>query len=71
MLVLTRKVGESIIIGGLIGVQVLRLDKGAVRLGITAPSRVPIVRGELRDLGDDRESVNPSVPLLNDPGYSI
>lgn len=47
MLVLTRKRGESVQIGGEIQVQVLSVQGNRVRLGITAPSEVGVRRGEL------------------------
>jgi carbon storage regulator CsrA len=47
MLVLTRKYQEKIRIGDNITITVLRTKGKAVRLGIEAPSDVPVVRGEL------------------------
>ena len=47
MLVLTRKVGEKVIIGDNIVVAVLEIDRGQIRLGIQAPRDVPIRRSEL------------------------
>jgi carbon storage regulator CsrA len=47
MLVLTRKYQEKIRIGDNITITVLRTKGKAVRLGIEAPSNVPVVRGEL------------------------
>ena len=47
MLVLTRKYQEKIRIGQNITITVLRMKGKAVRLGIEAPSDVPVVRGEL------------------------
>jgi carbon storage regulator len=47
VLVLSRKVGESIVIGSDIVVQVLRIRGGEARLGISAPDAVPIRRAEL------------------------
>ena len=47
MLVLTRKYQEKIRIGENITITVLRMKGKAVRLGIEAPSSVPVVRGEL------------------------
>ena len=44
MLVLTRRSGESILIGGEIRVRVLRTSGSRVRIGIEAPSDVRIVR---------------------------
>jgi carbon storage regulator len=47
MLVLTRKYQEKIRIGDNITITVLRTKGKAVRLGIEAPSEVPVIRGEL------------------------
>ena len=49
MLVLTRKLGESIIIGGNIKITIVAVDGGAVRLGIEAPATVAVYRQELYD----------------------
>jgi len=51
MLVLTRKYQEKIRIGENITITVLRMKGKAVRLGIEAPSNVPVVRGELSFMG--------------------
>ncbi len=47
MLILTRRVGETVIIGGGITVTVLDIKGGQVRLGVMAPKEVPVHRGEL------------------------
>jgi len=47
MLVLSRKVGESIIIGDNIQVMVLKVENGVVKIGIMAPSDVRIYREEV------------------------
>lgn len=47
MLVLTRKLGESIVIDGRITVKVVRVEGDTVKVGITAPADVPIHREEL------------------------
>ena len=49
MLVLSRKESESIVLGDDIIIKVIGVDKGVVRLGIEAPSSVPIMRSELLD----------------------
>jgi carbon storage regulator len=49
MLVLTRKPGQSIMIGDGIEVQVLSVAGEKVRLGITAPREVSIFRNEVYD----------------------
>jgi carbon storage regulator len=48
MLVLSRKVGEKILIGDNIAVTVVRVAQGVVRLGVEAPKEMPIVREEIR-----------------------
>lgn len=47
MLVLSRKVGERILIGENIAITVVRVSGGGVRLGIEAPNDLPVVREEL------------------------
>lgn len=47
MLVLRRKVGESIILDGVICVSVLAVEGERVKIGISAPAEVTIVREEL------------------------
>lgn len=47
MLVLSRKVGESLVIGGNIRVVVHRVAGNRVTIGIEAPNDVRIIRGEL------------------------
>ena len=49
MLVLSRKVGQRILIGERISITVVRVAGGGVRLGIEAPAELPVVREELRD----------------------
>jgi carbon storage regulator len=49
MLVLTRKTGQSIMIGDGVEVQVLSVAGEKVRLGITAPRDVSIFRNEVYD----------------------
>lgn len=47
MLILQRKAGESILIGEDISISILSVKKGQVRLAISAPVEVPILRSEL------------------------
>lgn len=53
MLVLTRKIEESLILGGEIRVTVLGVNGDKVRLGIDAPQTVKILRGETVDQTKD------------------
>ena len=47
MLVLARKVGESIVIGDNITIKVVALENGIVKFGIDAPREISIIRSEL------------------------
>ncbi|MBE3573707.1 MAG: carbon storage regulator CsrA [Moorella humiferrea] len=47
MLVLTRRVNETIVIDGKIKVTVVAIEDDKIRIGIDAPPEVPIVREEL------------------------
>jgi carbon storage regulator len=47
MLILQRKAGESLVIGGDITVTVVSVEGGRVRLAISAPKDTPILRSEL------------------------
>jgi carbon storage regulator len=59
MLVLSRKPGEELVIGDNIRLTVVAIRGGQVRLGITAPLTMPIVRQELCRNG-------PHVPAANE-----
>jgi len=64
MLVLTRKLNESLVIDGGIVVTVVSVENGRVRLGITAPRDVSVRRSELAPLDApaqrERELVAPA-----------
>jgi len=49
MLVLTRKIGERIVIGDAITLTVVDVKGDSVRLSIEAPKDIRILRGELLD----------------------
>ena len=68
MLVLTRKVGEKILIGDQITVTVISITGNRVRLGIEAPSEIGIRRSEVEvevppgtqiELSDDSSEPGP------------
>lgn len=48
MLMITRRVGEQIMVGNDIRITVVAIQKGRMRLGVTAPTSVPVMRQELR-----------------------
>jgi carbon storage regulator len=47
MLILSRKLNESIVIDGRITVKVMRIDGDVIKLGIAAPADVPVHRQEV------------------------
>lgn len=49
MLVLSRKVGEKIIIGDSIAITVVSVQGDHVRIGIDAPKDIPVHRKEVHD----------------------
>src|SRR5260370_41215574 len=59
MLVLSRKVGESILISETIRVTVVQANNGRIRLGVVAPREVVVLREELT------RSCLPSSPSKN------
>jgi carbon storage regulator len=64
VLVLSRKVGERILIGNNITLVVKRVAGQRVTLGIEAPNSVHVVRGELKPFVDRNEETNPDAMLL-------
>jgi len=48
LLILTRRINESIIIGDDITITVLNINGAHVRLGIVAPKSLPVDRQEIR-----------------------
>ncbi|MDR3633667.1 MAG: carbon storage regulator CsrA [Isosphaeraceae bacterium] len=47
MLVLSRKLGEKIVIGDKIVVTVVKIDRNQIRIGIEAPQEVSVYREEI------------------------
>ena len=47
MLILSRKLGESLVIDGNIRVTVIRVEGEVVKIGIEAPASVPVHRQEV------------------------
>jgi carbon storage regulator len=49
MLLLSRKVGDKLVIDGNITLEVVKIQGNRISLGIVAPSNLKILRGELAD----------------------
>ncbi|GFZ30986.1 carbon storage regulator [Clostridium zeae] len=57
MLVLTRKKGQSLLIGDDIEISVIKLDDGSVKLAIRAPKELSILRKELvKEIEDENKN---------------
>ena len=67
MLVLTRKPGQSIMIGDRVEVQVLSVAGEKVRLGITAPRDVSIFRNEVYDRIEHEAPATPTTRARTPP----
>jgi carbon storage regulator len=63
MLVLSRKIGESIIINDTIRVTVLAVRANQIRLGFSAPPAVSIIREELLQVTAPVLTSAPSAPV--------
>jgi carbon storage regulator len=59
MLVLRRKAGEAIVLNGTITIHVLAVEGERVKLGISAPPEVVIVRSELLEGAEQLPAVTP------------
>lgn len=63
MLVLSRKKGESIMIGDQIEVKVLAIDGDQVKLGIVAPKSVKVHRSEIFEAIQEQNKAALNTPL--------
>ena len=66
MLILSRKVNESVVIDGRIIVKVVRVDGDVVKLGIQAPTEVPVHRQEVYEeiQRNNQEALTKQRPVL-------
>lgn len=67
MLVLTRKLGEGIVIGDDITIKIIEMKGGTVRIGIEAPKDRKIYRQEVYDkiCQENIEATNWNIDLLD------
>ena len=65
MLVLSRKISQQVIIGSDVSITIVRIDRNQVRIGISAPPGVSILRQELVDKRQnaDRRATDQSHPI--------
>ncbi|MDP3682299.1 MAG: carbon storage regulator CsrA [Ignavibacteria bacterium] len=69
MLILTRKIDEEIIIDSEIKIKIISISENNIKLGITAPPNIEILRGEIYEkvVQSTREAVsqikNSTTPL--------
>jgi carbon storage regulator len=61
MLVLSRKIGERLLIGDHIVIHVLEMKGHRVRIGIEAPPEVPVWREELAEFREPAATPEPLV----------
>lgn len=66
MLVITRKKGESLMIGDDIEITISKIEDGSVKIGIKAPRNVNILRKELYEQveRENQEAINVDIDML-------
>jgi carbon storage regulator len=64
MLVIRRRAGESILINGDIEIEVLEAGLSQVKLGISAPKDIPIVRKEVHVTGQQNRAASREISLI-------
>jgi len=76
MLILTRRIGESVMIGDEVTITVLGVQGNQIRIGVNAPKSIPVHREEIYDRIHGYGSANAakattSVPIPTPPQPAI
>jgi len=72
VLILTRRVGETVMIGDEVAVTVLRVKGNQVRLGVNAPKSISVQREEIfqrikREAGQEQAGPEPEGAEMSEP----
>jgi carbon storage regulator len=67
MLVVRRRAGEGIVVAGEIAIEVIEISRTRVKLGISAPREVPVLRKETVAL---REENRQAAALVSEQGHA-
>jgi len=67
MLVVRRRAGEGIVVAGEIAIEVIEISRTRVKLGISAPREVPVLRKETVTL---REENRQAAALVSEQGQA-
>lgn len=68
MLILTRRISQTLIIGNIIEITVLNVRGNQVRLGIKAPKEIPVHRLEIYERIKKEHAIKPE-PDFGGPDY--
>lgn len=71
MLILTRRVGEAVMIGDEVTVTVLGVKGNQVRVGVNAPKTVSVHREEIYERIQREEKGDDLSADVREPGYAV